>query len=85
MGNTGTPGVRFERWVQRLGLLLGPPTMLVLFAVEVSERVSEVRTENQRLERSLEKSDETVGSMRHAAKEIDNLLDRMNQDSKGVE
>jgi uncharacterized small protein (DUF1192 family) len=53
--------------------------------VEVSERVSVVRTENQRLERSLEKSDETIDSMRHAAEAIDNLLDRMNQDPEGVE
>jgi ABC-type protease/lipase transport system fused ATPase/permease subunit len=151
MGSKGIADARFERWVQRLALLLGVPTLLVLFAaalfaigdavlaptptpyrpgfvdtvlgsravvaairlaiifagvfvvvsvvaliargqwlikvgpVEVSERVSDIGSENRRLERLLEKSDETVDSVRHAAGEVDNLLDRMNQEPEGVE
>jgi len=53
--------------------------------VEVSDRVSDIGSENRRLERLLEKSDETVDSVRHAAGEVDNLLDQMNQNPKGVE
>jgi hypothetical protein len=34
--------------------------------------------------RSLVKDDETVESMRHASGKVDNLLDRMNLDQKGV-
>jgi hypothetical protein len=108
MGSWGTADARFERWVQRLALLLGVPTRVVLFVaalfaigdavialiargqwltkvgpVEVSERVGDVRTENQRLERWLEKSDETIDSMRHAAGEVNDLFDRMNQDTEG--
>jgi ABC-type protease/lipase transport system fused ATPase/permease subunit len=151
MGSKGIADARFERWGQRLALLLGVPTLLVLFVaaifaigdavlaptptpyqpgfvdtvlgsravvaairlaiifagvfvvvsvvaliargqwlikvgpVEVSERVSDIGNENRRLERLLEKSDETVGSVRHAAGEVDDLLDQMNQDPEGVE
>ena len=150
MGSRDTADARFERWVQRLGLLLVVPTLLVLFGaavfaiadavlapaptadhpgfvdtvlgsravvaairlavifagvyvvvsvvaliargqwltkvgpVEVSERVSGVGAENRRLERLLEKSDETVDSMRHAAGEAMDVFKRINQDGEGA-
>jgi len=52
--------------------------------VEVSERVSDLKAENQRLERLLEKSDETVDSMRQASGETKDVFKRMNQDGKGA-
>lgn len=35
MGSWGIADVRFERWVQRLALLLGVPTLLVLFVAAI--------------------------------------------------
>jgi hypothetical protein len=62
-----------RQWLTRVG------------PVQVSERVSDVEAENRRLERLLEKADETVGGMRQATGEGNNMLERMNQDPKGEE
>jgi hypothetical protein len=45
--------------------------------VEVSERVSDVDAHNRRLEESLEMTDETIGGMRQATREVKEMLDRI--------
>jgi len=52
--------------------------------VHVSERVSDVEAENRRLEKLLEKTDETVEDMRQATGEGHGMLKQMNQDPRGV-
>jgi hypothetical protein len=40
---------------------------------------------SQRLGGSLDNADETIGSLRQATEEVNDLLDRMEQDSKGAQ
>jgi outer membrane murein-binding lipoprotein Lpp len=144
-------GSRWERWGEKLGLLLVLPTLLVLFAaalyaigdailaptpapkepgfidtvlgsravvaairlaiifagvfvvlsvvaltakrqwlvrvgpVQVSEQVSDLDAENQRLEESLENARETIDNLKQDLAESNFLLDRMMRDSGGTE
>jgi len=53
--------------------------------VQVSERVSDIGGGSQRLTKSVEKTEETVDGMRKTTREIDDLIERMTRDSKGVQ
>lgn len=64
--------IRQERWLTRVG------------PVQVSERVSNLKTENQRLQEELDKADETIGGMRQATREVKAMLNQICQDLEGV-
>src|SRR5215213_9418663 len=145
MGSRGTTDARFERWVQRLGLLVVVPTLLVLFVaaifaigdavlastpasdhpgfvdtvlgsravvaairlaiifavvsvvaliargqwltkigpVEVSEPVSDVKAESQRLQEELVQTRGSVGKLRQEIAEYKGLIDWMSQNKGG--
>jgi hypothetical protein len=149
MGSRGTADARFEHWVQRLGLLVVVPTLLVLFAasifaiadavlastpapdhpgfvdtvlgsravvaairlaiifagvyvvvsvvaliargqwltkigpVEVSERVSDVKAESQRLQVELVQTRGSVGKLRQEIAECRDLINWMSRNKEG--
>jgi hypothetical protein len=74
MGSRDTAGSRFERWAQRLGLLVVVPTLVVLFAAAIFAIGEEL----------LAKADETVGDMRQAVGEGNDMIERMSKDPEGV-
>jgi hypothetical protein len=144
MGSRDTADARFERWAQRLGLLVVVPTLVVLFAAAIFAigdavlapaptpdhpafvdtvlgsravvaairlavifagvyvvvsvvaliargqwltkvgpvEVSGSRSDGQRLKGSLDKADETIGGIRQATGEVEELLNQMKRERR---
>jgi outer membrane murein-binding lipoprotein Lpp len=81
MPNEGKTESRWESWEEKLGVLLVAPTRVG--PVQVSEQVSDLDAENQRLKESLENARETIDNLKQDLAETNYLLDQMTAQDPG--